>query len=82
MNSLKKSLSINSRRSSASSGVSIISEASPKTDWTSIYVGAAFAFIGSVQFNIFFASLLPYLEKVCYYDFNIFKQKINDNFLF
>ncbi|CEF66825.1 Major facilitator superfamily and Major facilitator superfamily domain, general substrate transporter and Major facilitator superfamily domain-containing protein [Strongyloides ratti] len=63
MNSLKKSLSINSRRSSASSGVSIISEASPKTDWTSIYVGAAFAFIGSVQFNIFFASLLPYLEK-------------------
>uniref|UniRef100_A0A0N4ZEU1 MFS domain-containing protein n=1 Tax=Parastrongyloides trichosuri TaxID=131310 RepID=A0A0N4ZEU1_PARTI len=63
MNSLKKTLSKPSRKNSTSSGISIISETSNKTDWKSIYVAAAFAFIGSVQFNIFFASLLPYLEK-------------------
>uniref|UniRef100_A0A0K0EZB2 MFS domain-containing protein n=1 Tax=Strongyloides venezuelensis TaxID=75913 RepID=A0A0K0EZB2_STRVS len=63
MDSLRKTLSKQSRKSSTSSGVSIISELAPKTDWKSIYVAAAFAFIGSVQFNIFFASLLPYLEK-------------------
>ncbi len=34
------------------------------TDWRSLYVASAIAFVGCVQFSLFFSSLWPYLKLV------------------
>lgn len=36
------------------------------TLWSSIYIAAALSFVGSVQFNLYFSSLWPYIQIVSF----------------
>lgn len=37
-----------------------------QTHWSSIYTAAILAFLGNMQLELYFSSLWPYLQEVCF----------------